>query len=175
MGYTGGMGERRITHSSRKQPRRYRPRASEQDLALAYQLYVYECGRNCGAVARRLNVSVELVSNWAKRGEWAMKADAELARIMPDLVKQTGHNLRLGAWLASRRLNEIMAKDEPIPYKEVDALIKTAAIGGFSAVGKNPLPAIEPGAEQPTPSEDIEKIIEAHHRRLGIGQADEAD
>jgi len=167
----------RITHISQRR-RRYSPRASTADKELGYQLWVYECGRNAGAVARRLNVSVERVANWAKRDEWATRADDELARVMPAIVAQTAVNLRLAAYTASRRLNAILSDEaKPIPHREVDALIKAAAIGGFSAVGKSPLPPLP----APLPDrndqgdEELRRIIDAHHKRFGLVPADDGE
>jgi hypothetical protein len=166
----------RITHISNRR-RRYSPRASTAEKELAYQLWVYECGRNAGAVARRLNVSVERVANWAKRDDWSTRADDELARVMPAIVQQTAVNLRLAAYTASRRLNAILSDEaKPIPHREVDALVKAAAIGGFSAVGKSPLPPLpatlpDRGGQE----EELSRIIDAHHKRLGLVPADEQD
>ena len=168
----------RISDIRRRPVRHYSPRASSEEKALAYQLYVYECGRNCGEVARRLNVTVDRVAHWAKREDWAAKADAELAQVMPAIVAQTAANLRLGAYTASQRLLAILNdRSKPIPFKEVDALVKAAAIGGFSAVGKSPLPAIPSTANDELTSEtqDLDRIIAAHHQRLGLSTDQDQD
>jgi hypothetical protein len=70
---------------------------------LAYQLWAFECGRNCRAVAHELGIGEYNVERWAKREQWADRANAELAAIMPDLIRQSATKLRLAAYHASRR------------------------------------------------------------------------
>jgi hypothetical protein len=135
---------------------------------LAYQLWAFECGRNCRAVARILHVADYNIERWAKREGWAERADAELTAIMPDLVKQSASNLRLAAYHASRRLLALLNDPAPIPSREVDALVKAIAIGGFGTVGKSPLPAVEQPVPETSAVDDFDELVAAHHRRLGL-------
>jgi hypothetical protein len=137
---------------------------------LAYQLWAFECGRNCRAVASQLGVGDYNVERWAKKERWAERADAELAAIMPDLIRQSAANLRLAAHHASRRLLTIVNDPAPINHREVDALVKVVAHGGFSPTGRDPLPppiaAVDPGPDRSTLS--LDELIKQHHRTLGI-------
>src|SRR4051812_16531242 len=71
---------------------------------LAYQLWAFECGRNCRAVARILGIGDCNVERWASKEAWADRAHRDLRAIMPDLVEQTSTNLRLAAFHSARRL-----------------------------------------------------------------------
>src|SRR5262245_31619124 len=97
-------------------------RTSAELRNLAYQLWAFECGRNCRAVARLLGIGDYNVERWAAKEGWAERAHRDLHAIMPDLVDQTSTNLRLAAFQSSRRLLAIAvaANDGDMPdAKEV--------------------------------------------------------
>jgi hypothetical protein len=141
---------------------------------LAYQLWAFECGRNCRAVADTLGIGAHNVERWAAKEGWAERAERDLRAIMPELVAQSAVNLRLAAYHSSRRLlaiavaaSEGMAPDA----KEVDALVKITDRGGFSPLGRDFLPDLPPAhydASSDLDSLPIEEIIKRHHRALGL-------
>jgi hypothetical protein len=141
---------------------------------LAYQLWAFECGRNCRAVARILNIAAYNIERWAVKESWAERAQRDLQAIMPDLLEQTAMNFRLAAFHVSQRVLAIAVAANngvaPDP-KEVDALVKIAGIGGFSPIGRNPLPPLPNRRAEPQPDLSklsIEEIIARHHRALGL-------
>lgn len=146
---------------------------SPAERAQAFQLWVFECGRSAPKVAAILDIPYRTVARWAVAEDWPAKADALLASIMPDLVRQSADNLRLTAFHVSRRLLAIAraadVDDVKPDRREVDALTRMLDRGGFSPVGSHPLGAPEPERGRGAlPAGDIEAIIAAHHRALGL-------
>lgn len=157
--------------------RRGYPGRSRSTRDLAFQLWLFECGRDCVAVADALGLPARNVQRWAKRDDWPGKADQLLVSVMPDLLKQTATNFRLAAFHASKRMLTLAiaaARDgAKLDSKEVQALATMRDSGGFSplnaaALGELPtdtgsLPAI---------AASLEELIAEHHQALGLSVTD---
>lgn len=146
---------------------------SPAERAQAFQLWAFDCGRSAPKVAEILGIPYRTVARWAVAEDWPAQADALLASIMPDLVRQSADNLRLTAFHVSRRLLAIARAADVEELKpdsrEVDALTRMLDRGGFSPVGSHPLDAPDRGRGRGAlPAGDIDAIIAAHHRALGL-------
>lgn len=147
--------------------------------AQAFQLWAFECGRSASKVATALEIPYRTVARWSVADDWPGQADALLASIMPDLVRQSADNLRLAAFHVSRRLLAIAraadVDDTKPDVREVDALTRMLDRGGFSPVGSHPLESPERDRGRGAlPAGSIEDIIAAHHRALGLDVPDSA-
>ena len=121
----------------------------------AYRRWV-AYGRSWVAVARELGCDEKTLRRWGKEDDWEARRQADLGKALPGIRAESAVSATIMGLDALVRLQQIAhaaAHDGIKPdYREVDALVKIAAVAGFSPSRPN-LPdthAIAPTTDQPT-------------------------
>lgn len=112
-----------------------------------FRLWV-ELGRSWKAVSDRTGIAVRTLHYWGEAGDWERRRSDLAAAFLPGKKTETAIALRLSAHNAAIRLqqlsNDALELGTPIDYRQVDALTKIIAAGGYSSVGnRNPLEGLD--------------------------------
>lgn len=109
----------------------------------AFRLWI-ELGRSWVAVSRRCGIPESTLRNWGVTESWEQRRSDQARAFMPGKKVETAVALRLAAYSASIRLqqlsNDSLELGTKLDPKEVDALTKIVAAGGYSSIGsRSPL------------------------------------
>ena len=112
----------------------------------AFQLWAYICGRNAGAVARKLreenllprempHVRVqETVAHWAKRYNWRLRVTHDFAMIAPDLHDQLAQEIILGARSSVAHLRHVVDGETKPDGNRIRAALGLLDRAGFTPI-----------------------------------------
>lgn len=119
---------------------------SKETKEYAYQLWAYICGRNAGAVARRLreenmlprempHVRVqETVAHWAKKYEWRLRIKSDFKVIAPDLHDMIAQEVILGARESVEYLRKVVGEPGKHDANRVRAALALMDRAGFTPI-----------------------------------------
>ena len=113
----------------------------------AFRLWV-ELGRSWAATSRHTGIHESTLRNWGNVEGWEQRRADLASSFMPGRKIETAISLRLAAHNAAVRLQQLsydaLENGTKLDHKEVDALTKIVAAGGYSSVGsRDPLGAID--------------------------------
>lgn len=109
----------------------------------AFRLWI-ELGRSWTAVSNRCGIPVRTLHYWGESEQWEQRR-LDLARsFMPGKKVETAVALRLAAYSAAVKLqqlaNDSLELGTKLDHREIDALTKIAYAGGYSPTGnRNPV------------------------------------